>query len=68
VVNKIEKKENDLLDQVNKLRENNDKLIGITIPLLEYQLATVYNKWSKAGRVKALELDSILKASQIELE
>ena len=43
-------------------------MVSVAIPMLEYQLATVYSRWTSAGRAKALELDSILKASSIELE
>lgn len=43
-------------------------MVSKTIPMLEYQLATVYSRWTSVGRAKALELDQILKASSIELE
>lgn len=43
-------------------------MIRITIPELEYRMATVYNCWSNFGRAKALELDAAERASFIELD
>ena len=43
-------------------------MIGITIPELEYRMATIYQNWTSKGRAKALELDAQLRASRIELD
>ena len=68
ILGQIEKKEQQYVIELNKLQDSNDRMVSKTIPMLEYQLATVYSRWTTAGRAKALELDQILKASSIELE
>ena len=67
VANKMEKKEEILLKELNYWQGINDKFIGITIPELEYRLANIYTGWSSNGRIKALELDASQKLSSIEL-